>query len=166
MLLPLIPVLAVAQAPFSVTMQIGPSQIYDPVGTASGSGLDVAWNVGDSSAVATLSGTPTAGGTSFVLQWSNLLSLPIAVNVLAQQAGSYTVHVNFATPADGEILWSYSDQTTDFAFGQDFGALNMLNILVNLDDVGLDYDMSVDIQWGPGTPVETTTFSSVKRLFG
>jgi hypothetical protein len=87
----------------------------------------------------------------------------------ATAAGSTAGAVHFSAPYKQlNGVWSYEHDravSADWNWGTTFPGNNWMVMTFELIEPGVDYDTTIAVEWGPGVPVDASTWGDVKALY-
>lgn len=165
---------AFAQAPGGVHVVVPNGVSYYQSSALAGSltgsgGLNITWDVASTSATVTITGTFTTSwlNPKFNIYWfSSPDNLPFVCHVVSNSADAWNFSAPFM-PSGGswDHSLSQSGVTGNLDFGYHYPACARFDLEITPVDQGVPYDMTIYMEWGPGTDTVAASFGSVKTLY-
>ena len=165
---------ATAQVPSSVDVRLpqGAASVMSEEisGTLASNGITCTWVNNANSATINFVGnyTPGFGNPKIMVTWLDY-GYAMPMNITATAAGSTAGAVHFSAPyMQLSGVWSYehdSAVSTDWNWGTTFPGNNWMAMTFELTEPGVDYDVTIAVEWGPGVPVDVSTWGDIKALY-
>lgn len=138
-------------------------------GTLTGNGITCTWVNNANSATINFVGnyTPGFGNPKIDVAWLNTVATtPMNVTTTVTTTGSYAFTAPYQ-PVGG--VWSSihgeSGMTENWTWGTNFPACDRMDVTFEMLEPGVDYDVTIAIEWGAGVPVDVNTWGDIKALY-